>query len=45
MNSVGLKDLGVENKCWSVTVINTKKNGELISIDMVLVDEQVYYHY
>ncbi|KAJ9535249.1 hypothetical protein OSB04_un001659 [Centaurea solstitialis] len=48
MNSVGLKDLGLENECWSVTVricrvwesINTKKNGELISMDMVLVDEQ-----
>ena len=51
MNSIGLKDLGTENECWSVTVricrmwesINTKKNRELISMDMVLVDEEVYY--
>lgn len=48
MEFVGLKDLSIGNESWAVKVrvcrlwesLNSKKNGDLISLDMVIVDEK-----
>ena len=49
MEFVGLQNLVLDNESWAVKIricrlwesLNTKRNGELINLDMVVIDENV----